>query len=200
MRTAHLIILLFLLAAISSFFAIEGFAQFRTYREYLNSKFGTSSLCDPCYDPHCKTRYTSGSQEQCPPSSPRAMGLFEGISGSFDGNSGSEIHMLMRDMPHYHYDAPSSNDIIKGLKPEIQAIIQASVKGECAPKEEVTAGSAGRLSLEKLPSPALPPSHSTSCSPATSQGNDYSNGCKPFNMDEYIRKDSIPCYGCTLPA
>jgi hypothetical protein len=21
----------------------------------------------------------------------------------------------------------------------------------------------------------------------------------PFNMNEYIRKDSIPCYGCTLP-
>jgi hypothetical protein len=26
-----------------------------------------------------------------------------------------------------------------------------------------------------------------------------SGGGAPFNMNEYIRKDSIPCYGCTLP-
>lgn len=33
-------------------------------------------------------------------------------------------------------------------------------------------------------------------------GNGYDNmagGGAPFNMNEYIRKDSIPCYGCTLP-
>jgi hypothetical protein len=106
----------------------------------------------------------------------------------------------MRDMTHYHQEPPSAQDIIKGLKPEIQAIIQASVKGECAPKEAVTAGAAGKLSMEKPPSPALPPAKGTSCSPATSQGDDYSKGCKPFNINEYIRKDSIPCYGCTLPA
>jgi hypothetical protein len=36
-------------------------------------------------------------------------------------------------------------------------------------------------------------------SPAMRQGDDYS-GCKPFNKDEYIRKDSIPCWGCSIPA
>jgi hypothetical protein len=40
-------------------------------------------------------------------------------------------------------------------------------------------------------------------SPALDQGIDYATaapGCKPFNINEWIRKDSIPCYGCTLPA
>lgn len=25
-----------------------------------------------------------------------------------------------------------------------------------------------------------------------------SGSCKPFNIDDYVRKDSIPCYGCSL--
>ena len=36
----------------------------------------------------------------------------------------------------------------------------------------------------------------------SSGGNGYDNmagGGAPFNMNDYIRKDSIPCYGCTLP-
>lgn len=39
-------------------------------------------------------------------------------------------------------------------------------------------------------------SGSDSCSGAY---DNMSGGGAPFNMNEYIRKDSIPCYGCTLP-
>jgi hypothetical protein len=35
-------------------------------------------------------------------------------------------------------------------------------------------------------------------SDSCSQGADYMSGA-PFNSNDYIRKDSIPCYGCTLP-
>ena len=35
-------------------------------------------------------------------------------------------------------------------------------------------------------------------SDSCSQGADYMSGA-PFNANDYIRKDSIPCYGCTLP-
>jgi len=35
-------------------------------------------------------------------------------------------------------------------------------------------------------------------SDSCSQGADYMSGA-PFNANDYIKKDSIPCYGCTLP-
>jgi hypothetical protein len=40
-----------------------------------------------------------------------------------------------------------------------------------------------------------------SSSGGCSSGNDsmMNDAGAPFNMNEYIRKDSIPCYGCTLP-
>jgi hypothetical protein len=42
-----------------------------------------------------------------------------------------------------------------------------------------------------------------SCSSGNDGGcsgyDNMSGGGAPFNMNEYIRKDSIPCYGCTLP-
>lgn len=36
-------------------------------------------------------------------------------------------------------------------------------------------------------------------SPSNAQAVDYMRRKNGINMDEYIRKDSIPCYGCTLP-
>jgi hypothetical protein len=36
-------------------------------------------------------------------------------------------------------------------------------------------------------------------SPSNDQAIDYIQRKKGINMDDYIRKDSIPCYGCTLP-
>jgi len=36
-------------------------------------------------------------------------------------------------------------------------------------------------------------------SPSNAQANDYIQRKKGINMDDYVRKDSIPCYGCTLP-
>jgi hypothetical protein len=38
-------------------------------------------------------------------------------------------------------------------------------------------------------------------SDSCSQGSDYLNNSPgaPFNSNDYIRKDSIPCWGCTLP-
>ena len=36
-------------------------------------------------------------------------------------------------------------------------------------------------------------------SPSNAQAIDYMRHKNGINMDDYIRKDSIPCYGCTLP-
>ena len=37
-------------------------------------------------------------------------------------------------------------------------------------------------------------------SPSTMQGKEHSKACnkKPIDMNEYIRKDSIPCWGCSI--
>ena len=57
---------------------------------------------------------------------------------------------------------------------------------------------------ERSLEPVLPASadscatNSACVSDSCSQGAEYMSGA-PFNMNEYIRKDSIPCYGCTLP-
>jgi hypothetical protein len=44
-------------------------------------------------------------------------------------------------------------------------------------------------------------SPSDSCSDSCSQGSDYlaNSPGAPFNSNDYIRKDSIPCWGCKLP-
>lgn len=36
-------------------------------------------------------------------------------------------------------------------------------------------------------------------SPSNAQAVDYIQRKNQINMDDYVRKDSIPCYGCTLP-
>jgi hypothetical protein len=50
-----------------------------------------------------------------------------------------------------------------------------------------------------LPAPNDSCANESACvSDSCSQGADYMSGA-PFNANDYIRKDSIPCYGCTLP-
>ena len=61
-----------------------------------------------------------------------------------------------------------------------------------------------QLLSERSLEPVIPAStdscatNSACVSDSCSQGAEYISGA-PFNMNEYIRKDSIPCYGCTLP-
>lgn len=90
--------------------------------------------------------------------------------------------------------------VIKSLQPVIKDTVKGAIKDEMASKNAVLCGASGSLKMEKLPNPVQPPSKPTNCSPAAAQGADYTSNCKPFNINEYIRKDSIPCYGCTLPA
>ena len=37
---------------------------------------------------------------------------------------------------------------------------------------------------------------SSNSSPSCCQGADYNSNLAPYNSNDYIRKDSIPCYGC----
>ena len=86
-------------------------------------------------------------------------------------------------------------EFINTVKPDLIKIIQESM-----PKP-MTAYTAEAI-------PAVAPVAATGAiapmrSPALTQGIEYAAaapGCKPFNINEWIRKDSIPCYGCTLPA
>lgn len=77
----------------------------------------------------------------------------------------------------------SATDFYDYLRPQILKTVQSAMD-----KTEQTPSSASvpALKTSSLPNPM----------PA-SLGEDYS-GCKPFNKDEWIRKDSIPCYACTL--
>jgi hypothetical protein len=77
----------------------------------------------------------------------------------------------------------SATDFYDYLRPQILKTVQSAMD-----KMEQASSSASvpTLKTSSLPNPM----------PA-SLGEDYS-GCKPFNKNEWIRKDSIPCYACTL--
>lgn len=90
----------------------------------------------------------------------------------------------------------SAGDFYNYMRPQIVKAVQDGI----ATKPSVASGLAMRPNT--LPAPmqtAFGAPLQSMNSPAMRQGEDYS-GCKPFNKDEYIRKDSIPCYGCSIPA
>lgn len=93
----------------------------------------------------------------------------------------------------------SANDFYAYMRPQIVKAVQDGI----VIKPTAPANASGpALRPNALPAPMQTafgcPSQNMN-SPAMRQGEDYS-GCKPFNKDEYIRKDSIPCYGCSIPA
>lgn len=82
-------------------------------------------------------------------------------------------------------------EFINTVKPDLIKIIKESMP---KPMTTYTATAAAVPAAAAAVAPG---------SPALTQGVEYAAaapGCKPFNINEWIRKDSIPCYGCTLPA
>ena len=47
---------------------------------------------------------------------------------------------------------------------------------------------------------SLPPGCPLAASESMYQGVEFQKARPPTNMNDYIRKDSIPCWNCTLPA
>lgn len=93
-------------------------------------------------------------------------------------------------------------EFINSVKPDLIKIIQESIP---KPITAYTAsGSAvAAATVATVPNVVAAPAVVASGSPALSQGVEYAAaapGCKPFNINEWVRKDSIPCYGCKLPA
>lgn len=88
-------------------------------------------------------------------------------------------------------------EFINTVKPDLIKIIKESM-----PKP-MTAYTATTSAVPPAVAPAAAGAVAPMRSPALTQGVEYAAaapGCKPFNVNEWIRKDSIPCYGCTLPA
>jgi hypothetical protein len=101
-----------------------------------------------------------------------------------------------------------SNEIYAQLKPKIQELIH-NTPLKIDPLEFINTVKPDLIKIikESMPKPvaayAAPVAQAAVRSPALDQGIEYATaapGCKPFNINEWIRKDSIPCYGCTLPA
>lgn len=187
MRTSILILLgvIALAAGLLVYMQTEGFATYANYLQYMQNKYGTSSLCDPCYDPNCKTQYPLD-QDECSPSASIPLPKYNPNEFTpYCGPTASESDF---------------EKMIRSLQPTIKDTVKGALKEELASKDAVLSGSSGSLKMEKLPNPVQAPAPATNCSPAAAQGADYSKGCKPFNINEWIRKDSIPCYGCSLPA
>ncbi len=191
----NMLILLIVIAGIATYLSFEGFTG--------------STLCDPCYDRNCKTVYT-GTQARCSPNSPRALGLFDTAPSGSGSGSGSAPDEYMNQNAYNNLLAGITFRVSKDKDDGIKAFIKDAINDaladkeladkELADKDAVTKGASGSLAMDKMPAPALKPESQNCSSPATTQGADYSAGCKPFDINDYIRKDSIPCYGCTLPA
>lgn len=104
----------------------------------------------------------------------------------------------------------NSDEIYAQLKPKIQELIH-NTPLKIDPLEFINTVKPDLIKIikESMPKPVAayaapaPVAQAAVRSPALDQGIDYATaapGCKPFNINEWIRKDSIPCYGCTLPA
>ena len=88
----------------------------------------------------------------------------------------------------------SATDFYDYLRPQILKTVTDTVTKTAA---SVATPGLSPTSLPNVMPAALGTSKGGMHSPAVAQGEDYSN-CKPFNKNEWIRKDSIPCYACTL--
>ncbi len=96
----------------------------------------------------------------------------------------------------------SASDFYDYMRPQIVKAVQDSLAKPDTAASGPAQGQGPALRPNTLPSPmqaAFGQYSQNMNSPAMRQGDDYS-GCKPFNKDEYIRKDSIPCWGCSIPA
>lgn len=117
-----------------------------------------------------------------------AVGLWLGVESFTNATSGTGTITL------------SASDFYDYMRPQIVKAVQDSLAKPAAAASGPSQGPA--LQPNQLPSPmpaAFGQYSQNMNSPAMRQGDDYS-GCKPFNKDEYIRKDSIPCWGCSIPA
>lgn len=263
-RLALLLIVIFVCAGLMVYFAVEAFqsgsepTNFRTYKEYDKWKRDSSTLCDPCYDPNCKTEYPPSEQECNNPNrivvptgtpflprrpvysptvagvnpltdsapvpaseftnkqsesapapaaiTPNAAASLAAAANTIKSVLGTaEPNMKSADaMPLKGTTQPadpdtvtmSATDFYDYLRPQILKTVTDAMN-----KTTTTGGSdVPVLKASTLANPmpaALGTSNGGINSPAAAQGEDYSS-CKPFNKNEWIRKDSIPCYACTL--
>ncbi len=257
-RLALLLIVIFLFAGLMVYYTIEGFAKYQTYKQFDKAERGSSTLCDPCFDPNCKTDYPI-SQQECnnpnrivvptgtpylprggpldsadmastsmastpmsysslaekalKPSAPAPAAITPNAAASLESAANtiksilgtSEPDMKSADaMPLKGTTQPtdpdtvtmSATDFYDYLRPQIlKTVTDVMNKAPASSGSDVPALKANALA-NPLPT-ALGASKQGINSPGVRQGDDYSS-CKPFNKDEYIRKDSIPCYACTL--
>lgn len=88
---------------------------------------------------------------------------------------------------------PSVVDLPEETKQRLATSIVTQIKDSLLAQRATTPVSGGAAAAEPAP---------YSESECLYQGQEYNTQqpSKSFDMNEYIRKDSIPCWGCTLPA
>jgi len=208
-----LILLGVILAASSAYIYLgyEGFSQYANHLEYMQQKYGTSTLCDPCYDPNCTTQYpldqadcSNSGSIPAPKYNPFDFAAYGTSTSSGSGTtagSSPRISSSLYDqlkseiLALFPKRQPSSDILISFAPTGSDAAPKPTDAG--APTSKITDGASGNLQMDKLPSPVIAPSGGQMNSPAISQGAGYNQDC-PYNMNEYIRKDSIPCYACNI--
>jgi hypothetical protein len=267
-RLALLLIVIFLFAGLMVYFAVEGFAQFSSYKKFDEAKRDSSTLCDPCFDPNCKTEYPP-SQQECnnpnrivvptgtpylprgprPLDAPTVAGVDQlttkpastapastaPASTAPASTAPASTAPASTITPNAAQSLASAADTIKSIlgtsEPNMKAADAMPLKGTTQPADPDTVTMSAMDFYDYLrpqilktvtdtmnktpalggsdvpglkentlanPMPAALGAYKNAMnSPATAQGEDYSN-CKPFNKNEWIRKDSIPCYACTL--
>jgi hypothetical protein len=214
-----LILLGVILAAAAAYIYLstEGFAQNANYLQYMKEKYGTNTLCDPCYDPNCKTLYPVN-QSDCSPSgsipaptyNPNDFSGYTYSTGNASTSPPPPSASAPAGIPQPLYDQLKSEmmALFSKRQPDSDILISFAPTGSdampnpanswaAASTGQVIAGATGKLPMDTLPNPALAPASAQASSPAISQGADYNQGT-PVNMNDYIRKDSIPCYSCNL--
>lgn len=207
---------IFAAAALYVYLSNEGFNSYNSHLQYMQEKYGTSSLCDPCYDPNCTTQYPVD-QADCSPSGSipaptynpndfssytyptAATSSTPASSASTAPNDNTGLYeRLKKDIASLISNSKNpGSDILISFAPSGGSDVSPSPTDAGAPRESVGAGAAGRLQMDRLSDPALAPASAQANSPATYQGADYTKTA-PLNMNDYIRKDSIPCYACNI--
>ena len=104
----------------------------------------------------------------------------------------------------------SSNKTYDNLRDDLSKMSSTNTKNTMSEEDknrlskDITKSIKDQLLSDRSLQPVIPAStdscaNDSACvSDSCSQGADYMSGA-PFNANDYIKKDSIPCYGCSVP-
>lgn len=141
------------------------------------------------------------------PSKGEALAPFLTTMNTFFRNFDKTFQMFS-DLLGTTAEKPAIPSAVPETMPALQALLPSVSEGvsQNEIEQRLAKNIATQIKDELLVQRALTQPSAAPAAPAASdglyQGMEYASSCpskEPLNMNQYIRKDSIPCWGCTLP-